>query len=640
MCLHRSLAIWMVFLFPIAAFAQSEQEKEALRSDLVKFEAELSKVPDSLRTPDLAICGKAVDWLLRHDEFFKPDYLKKGQRTLEIGRKRIAAVLSGTPDWGKTPGVHALAYQSRIDGSLQPYLLKLPAGYKSGEAKRRPLYVVLHGRNANLTEASFIADGDGKPAPKDQDWIELEVYGRGNNAYRWAGETDVFEAMADVIRRCKIDERRITLWGFSMGGAGAWHLAVHHPSQWASAGAGAGFIDYYKYQKKTEHLPDHQHRPLNIYDADKYALNLGLVPMIGYGGENDPQLAASQTMKAEADKLGVPLESLVGPGMGHKFDDASLKTFMAFLAKHNAAGRPVFPGRREFQFVTYTLKYPRCEWLTIHEMATPYERTTVSSKPNAAGELELTTENVSALSVARGAADAIRIDGSNPFALSDAAGGNLPDVYFVLDADGWRLLDYDDSLEFEKNPEMNKRPGLQGPIDDAFMEPFVCVRPTGTPWSPNLKLYADWSLDRFTREHDKWLRGKVPVVNDRDLTDDQLRDRNLILFGDPGSNAVLARIVKSLPLRWTRDEIELQGKSWSTKDHAVVLVYPNPDNPEKYVVINSGMTTRESDFKGTNALLFPKLGDYAVIRFESKNNNWVETVESAGIFNSHWEFAE
>src|SRR5690606_20031270 len=142
---------------------------------------------------------------------------------------------------------------------------------------RRPLYVVLHGRNGNLTEASFLADAE-KRKPIEGEYIQLDVYGRGNNAFRWAGETDVFEAIESVRRRFPIDERRVVLWGFSMGGAGAWHLGLHHPDRWVAAGAGAGFVDYYGYLNKTEKLPAWQDATLSIYDATNYALNAANLP--------------------------------------------------------------------------------------------------------------------------------------------------------------------------------------------------------------------------------------------------------------------------------------------------------------------------------------------------------------------------
>ncbi len=38
--------------------------------------------------------------------------------------------------------------------------------------------------------------------------------------------------------------------------------------------------------------------------------------------------------------------------------------------------------------------------------------------------------------------------------------------------------------------ELRKAPGLQGPIDDAFMDAFVFVRPTGKPLSDALGAWA------------------------------------------------------------------------------------------------------------------------------------------------------
>ena len=52
------------------------------------------------------------------------------------------------------------------------------------------------------------------------------------------GEADVFEAIAAVKRRFKIDDKRVMLRGFSMGGEGAWHMALHHPDRFAAAESG------------------------------------------------------------------------------------------------------------------------------------------------------------------------------------------------------------------------------------------------------------------------------------------------------------------------------------------------------------------------------------------------------------------
>ena len=43
-----------------------------------------------------------------------------------------------------------------------------------------------------------------------------------------------------------------------------------------------------------------------------------------------------------------------------------------------------------------------------------------------------------------------------------------------------------------------------------------------------------------------------------------------------------------------------------------MLIYPNPLNPKRYVVLNSGFTFREYDYLN-NARQVPKLPDWAVI---------------------------
>lgn len=627
-----------VFLLtcPPLLWGQTAAEKVELREQLTQLEAHIGQLKPAQRV-DAEICTKAVDWILRHDEFYKPNDLKSAQATLKLGKARAQSLIAGDGHWGKEPGIHALGYRSRIDESVQPYLLTLPKGYQANSPQRWPLYVVLHGRNATLTEASFISGKEGKPAPEQQTWIQLDVFGRVNNAYRWAGETDVFEALDDVIRRCKIDESRITLWGFSMGGAGVWHLALQHPSQWASAGAGAGFVDFYIYQKQSQQLPEHQHKALRIYDALDYASNLQLLPFVAYGGEVDPQLQSALLMQAAAEKFGVPLNLIVGPKMGHKFDDVSQAKFMEFLGQHNQAGRQRVPGKRELDFTTYTLKYPKCEWLEIKEQTVAYDKTRVQSTIGDDGTLLVETENVAAMSILRPTADRVSIDGAGPFDLNVAEDANLLEVFFVKHARDWEVLNYEDSLDFVKNLDGNKRHNLQGPIDDAFMEAFVCVAGTGPPWSAELQSYADWSLSRFQREFDKWMRAQPIVIQDIDIDAGTISTKNLVLFGDPGSNRLIAQMIAELPLVWTTETLTYQGQEYSTKDHCVVLIFPNPLNPERYVVINSGMTMHEADFKASNSWLFPKLGDHALIQFApDKDQGFRENVLKAGLYDANW----
>jgi dienelactone hydrolase len=650
--LFAAVLVGSGLLLPVDSRAQKPpaRAEESLKSELAELQKLLSEETkrretaseetgrsiDSQSLADAAVFAKAGEWILRHQEFYRPNYVEQTRQALKLGKERIQNLSEDKKPWQNRVGSTVLGYVSKVDGSVQPYALTLPEGVDPKSGTRWPLYVVLHGRQANMNEVNFITRHEDKPLPEGQTWIQLDVFGRTNNAYRFAGETDVFEAIADVRQRYRIDDKRITLWGFSMGGAGAWHLGVHHPSQWASVGTGAGFVDFYKYQKRKDKLPEHQDKTLKIYDAVEYALNAANVPIITYGGELDPQLAAGTTMVAAAEKEGVQIPLLVGKGMGHAFDPASKEQFLAFLAEHNKKGRPSYPGAKKVRFITHTLKYNTCEWVTISEMNFPYQPAIVEGEVTDDGVLKVSTKNVAVLAISRDVAQDIELDGDK-LPLQSAAEGLLPDVYYDKDERGWIVLDYNASRSHMANSGPNKRHNLQGPIDDAFMQPFICIQGTGTPWVEAQNDWAHWTLARFEREFDKWMRGKIPIITDEELTEEILQDKNLILFGDPGSNKVLAQILPKLPIEWTKDSIQVAGKTWDPKTHGLSMIYPNPLNPHRYVVINSGHTFHEKDFQASNAWLFPRLGDIAVQRFEkSAEGGYEETVEWAEIFHSGW----
>ena len=586
---------------------------------------------------DVEVYAKAAEWATRHQEFYTPDYAKQALKGLETGLVRADQLLSGNSPWDQQSGSLIRGYISNVDGSVQPYAVKLPPSFIGRELERWPLHVHLHGRGDKLNEVSFINQHDGKPVQEDQTWIQVDVFGRTNNGYRWAGETDVFEALRAVQKRYRIDNRRIVLRGFSMGGAGAWHLGLHFPSLWCSVGPGAGFVDTYQYQKMKEPLPTVQDSTLKIYDSIDYVMNAVNLPVCTYGGELDAQLVASTSMVEAAKKLDVDIKLLIGPGVGHKFEPETEKAFLAFHNEKMVQGRATYPGLRKIRFITYTTKYNNCEWLSVEEQLFPYKPTIVEGEVGDDGILKVTTQNVAVLKIARDVADMIIIDGGEKQPVTGAAQGLLPYVYYQSTGDGWAVLGYDTSLAFNKNLDFRKRRDLQGPIDDAFMQPFVIVRGTGKPWSEEHAAWSKWTLDRFSGEFDKWMRGRVEIIDDVAVTDELMTKKHLILIGDPGSNSVLAKLHSRLPLKWSETKLTVDGKDFDPSQHGVAMIYPNPLAPRKYIVINSGHTFHEPEFRASNAQLYPRLGDIAVLKFDrDEKSGFKETIEWSAIFNSSW----
>ena len=106
----------------------------------------------------------------------------------------------------------------------------------------------------------------------------------------------------------------------------------------------------------------------------------------------------------------------------------------------------------------------------------------------------------------------------------------------------------------------------------------------------------------------------------------------MILFGDPGSNRWIAKVAPKLPIQWTRESVTLKGKKYSAAEHFPAMIYPNPLNGWRYVVLNTGMTFEERGYRGDYGM--PMLGDYAVLK--ANGSDTPETV-TAGLFDEQWK---
>ena len=206
-------------------------------------------------------------------------------------------------------------------------------------------------------------------------------------------------------------------------------------------------------------------------------------------------------------------------------------------------------------------------------------------------------------------------------------------IIFELRNNSWQLVESN-----TPSSQSTKQSGLQGPIDDAFTTPFLCVRGTGKPWNKVAHDYSQASLDRFAAEWRHYFRGDLPIKNDTAVTESDWKTHNLILFGDPGSNALIAKSLPHLPLHWNAQSFRLAGREYSSTEHVPALIAPNPlpGATGRYVVLNSGHTFRESELAKLNYLLFPRWGDWAALRI-TKPEAGLEEVLHAGYFNEEWK---
>lgn len=590
--------------------------------------------------PDVEIFHKAVRYALDYGEFFKTNELAAAKGLLKLGAERAAQLRAGAAPWRTATGLVARAFRSRIDGSVQPYGLVVPPAPAGGAPYRLDLW--FHGRGETLSEVNFLAGrlkDPGQFTPPGA--IVLHVYNRYCNAARFAGETDVFEAMNHVKRFYPIDPDRVVVRGFSMGGASCWGFATHHAWMWAAAAPGAGFsetADFLKvFQNETLRPPPWEQTLWRLYDATEHAANLFNVPVVAYSGEIDRQKQAADLMEKAMAAEGLKLTHIVGPATAHKYEPDAKARVDAFVDAAAARGRDPLPPK--VRFTTFSLRYNRMAWVVVDALEQHWERARVDAELDGKEHtIRATTKGATALSFVFDPGHA-PFDGKSPVAVvldgqilaAPPAGAGAYVAHFRRSGDGWAAAASVDGTS------LAKRHGLQGPIDDAFMDSFLFVRPTGPALNPRVGGWVAGEMTRAIAEWRRQFRGDARVKNDTDVTKADIAEHNLVLWGDPRSNRILAGIAGKLPVRWTAGGVTVGGKTYPSDSHAPVLVYPNPLNPRRYVVINSGFTWREYDYLN-NARQTPKLPDWAVVDLRTPVTPRAPgAIAAVGFFGERWE---
>src|SRR6266498_2569768 len=395
---------------PDETWKELEAGAKSLAREIESLRVALKAKPDKLELlPDVQILHKAVDWALRYDEIHRSNEVQIARALLSEGKERAAQLRKGEAPWTSMTGLVVRGYVSRLDGSVQPYGLVVPASFArnpvQGSKTDRPgehrLDIWLHGRDDHLSELKFISDRQrsfGEFAPTNG--FVLHPYGRYCNAFKFAGETDVLEALEHVKKHYPIDANRVALRGFSMGGAGCWHLGAHYSSEWVVVAPGAGFAntaEYLTLRRGQGGPPEYEQRLWHLYDSTDSALNLFNTAVIAYSGEIDKQKAAADAMAAAMKANGMELLHLIGPGTEHKYEPETKKELARRVDELVARGRNPMP--RTVRMDTWSLRYNEMFWVSVEGLEKHWERAHVEAEILNPHEVKLRAANVTGLTL-------------------------------------------------------------------------------------------------------------------------------------------------------------------------------------------------------------------------------------------------
>jgi len=621
--------------FPAIGDKLTQPDRESLAAELERVTGLFNALPKKKENANAEIFIKAVKYALEFTEFYGDDDVKKAKALLVEAESRIESLKKGEAPWMTAKGLVVRGYYSDIDGSAQPFALEIPDHAPTTNA---PAWIWLQGRGEKRTDLHFIAERMTKPGQfHPAGTIIIHTWGRYCVGTKNAGEQDVLDVRALLIKEKRIDPKRLALAGFSMGGAGAWMLGAHYTDHWSVVHAGAGFVEVRKFQKLkdefVEALPVWEKTLWGQNDVPDYARNLLNVPVIAYSGEIDKQREAAEIMTEVLAKEGLTLKHFIGPKTEHKYEPVVQKEVEAEIQK--ALLNPPsgdYPLKVTFQ--TKTLDYSEMYWVKVLGLEEHWKDSRVDANLDApiskAKRAEITTKNVTALRLESPTGEnfsgdlVISIDGQ------EVKGGGSGKAVLLTKADGkW-------SVGRKEKTGLRKVPGLQGPIDDAFTTPFLYVMPDKTGSNPAVNQWVE-SESAYQKARWKYLmRGDLRIKKASEVTEEDSQKYNLILWGDASSNSLIAKILPKLPIQWTSETITVGAQNFPATGHALSMIYPNSEHPGKYVVFNSGLTFREND--KSNALQNPRLPDWAVVDLSvAPDGNAPGKIPAAGFFDESWK---
>ena len=484
-------------------------------------------------------------------------------------------------------------YASPISQRVQGYTVYIPPEYTP--EKSWPLMIVLHGGSSNGNLFLGVVLGNNMNwkeydshlwdtyAPRwSPPFIVAAADGYGQVMWRFMGEQDVLDVIDDIQQNYNVDEGRVVLSGLSNGGVGAYAIGSRHAYRFSVVQAMAGAPSWLMYagEKSVPPIEAKLMRAVSAYDL---AENWFGTDFRYYHGNVDPgpmRPAYVQALDAHVEAQRIPHTA--------KWYEAG-HDLLYIVHRHGKIYGELSDVRRQSRprdvhVVSGDYRAARQHWLEITRFVQYPDLARLHATIDAA-QLVVTTDNVRAFSIdlrelpPTGDTLEVVVDGSRAYQGPRKALGHK--LHLLKGDDGFRAGLPDES-------GLHKRRGLSGPITDAYFERMVHVYGTQTEaHTSTLKALAEkgargWPLWLWTVEQE--------VVADTDVTPELTRGAHLVLYGTAGDNSVLERIADKLPIRVEAEAVRVGTVRYTTAGVGTRFIYPNPEAPERYVIVCAAPT--------------------------------------------------
>jgi predicted esterase len=531
---------------------------------------------------------------------------------------------------GGPGGVHGhgmvrLAYIDDIDGSPQWCRAYLPTHYTP--EKKWPMVVVLHGYNPpNPPYVKWwsVADRHDRFAD-DYGVIVLQPMGRYNTTYLGLGDRDILRVIELAKQRFAVDDDRVYLMGYSMGGAGTWNVGTRHPDLFAALAPYYGGWDYRVF------LPEQMLSGMGRLDRMRWerdssfasAEQLLNLPIWVTHGDADLTVDVAQSRYGVRllQRWGYDVRYREVPGGGHA-ELGGYDELFPWMLSHTRQTNPTHVRLRSAD-----LTYAGAYWLRVSQQDNPFAFITAEASAVGPNDLQVDTANALEIVLTPGAALA---DPAKPLHVTwngEEYTASLQEGRAVLRATGYvprgRV----------------KTAAIEGPLSDLETTPFAIVQGTISP-DLLMRRLCELQAQNAVRAWETWQHATPRFFKDTEANDADLSRYSLVLLGGPEDNAVTKRLQGQLPLQVTSAAITIDGRAFPVTDGWVRMIYPHPLNPDRYVTVLAATSPAGMYLAGAMPDLGPAM-DFVIgdsRRPDAGQGRSEEKVlPAAGQFGRNWE---
>ena len=541
-------------------------------------------------------------------------YKEKIAKDLSLAKTNLISLKENKNPYHQKIGIFMRGYRSEIDGSLQGYALFAPDSY-DGKTPF-PLVINLHGYDPSFSswqENPFLPVFMPHATAQER-YIVANPFGRGNTMYQNIGENDVLQVLREVKRLYNIDENRVYLTGGSMGGAGTWHIGLSFPDQFAAIAPIMGPTEFAFWNyPSTEQLSPVRKFILKQRSALSIAENALNFPMFCNHGVLDDivPIGQSRKMVKRLNNLGYEIKYVEHPDAAH----GGFKPEMDYEIYDWFENLQRNPYPKRVVYKAGSLKHAEAYWVKIDRFIDLLKFSTIDAEIISSNHIKVKTGNIAQFSLTFSnelinikQPVKISINGKLYFQKKIPESKKLT-LSAQISRQG-RAIDWTEENPWEES-ELTKNYKLPGQIIDAYNSGFMLVY--GTIGTEQQTVTNKKEAESFEQQWRSWQHVTCRMKSDVEVTADDISNYSLILFGNSSCNAITKKVNNHLPIRFEQNSIIAGEKRFSGDEVGLAMIYPNPLNRKRYVVIQAGIS-----WQGTSSIVKRIGSEFDYIIFDSR----------------------